>query len=503
MPSAIDSPRPTGADQAEIARGRPEAPGAASTLVLVPRLTSTESADLGAIKYPLISFLAEPWTLTAPGRHLTRATQTQGADYADWLNGVEADRLRTIEAVLSQAGAPTAGLSDSPECLADLGSWVQQWFGVLCQPLVQQRFFHDLPQYRLGQASASWAPHLRSYSRHCDVLLNSLAHDLAFIVTSHARTIRPELRWQLAFDDQRQPFYVTPGPDSPGFDLIDEVRNFLVQSLARPRGGRGAELRRWYSGTLLRGYQRAATGIAAPTVEMAFPDADSIRTDPRYRLSRPGPSDPAGPGELVDAVAAFRQAGWFETTRLSSSDLARAARAAWLAYEHEDIPLTAAEPCWRLLVLDGGRTWSEDVNADVRPGDAIHIETMFALEGIGAPGFGAFADPEEDWASRPGDVLLTFRWRRRPCELLIPSPGQHLSAALITGLNGILMAQPQPQRQRLWFLDRGPPLAIVTRATAEERDALELCTGIQLSLDPPAWWTVLAPLPDRRESGPC
>src|ERR1022692_2934881 len=139
MPSAIDSPRPTGADQAEIARGRPEAPGSASTLVLVPR-----------------------------------------------------------------------------------------------------RFFHDLPQYRLGQASASWAPHLRSYSRHGDVLLNSLAHDLAFIVTSHARTIRPELRWQLAFDDQRQPFYVTPGPDSPGFDLIDEVRNFLVQSLARPRGGRGA-----------------------------------------------------------------------------------------------------------------------------------------------------------------------------------------------------------------------------------------------------------------------
>ncbi len=122
---------------------------------------------------------------------------------------------------------------------------------------------------------------------------------------------------------------------------------------------------------------------------------------------------------------------------------------------------------------------------------------MFALEGIGGKGFGHFYDPEEDWHSRPGDLVLSFSWGRRKHRLLIPRPGPYLSPALITGLNQSLPADGQ----RLWFLDHGPPLAIVTRATAAERAALRELTGIRLDPGPPAWWTAIAPLPPPGEPG--
>jgi hypothetical protein len=75
--------------------------------------------------------------------------------------------------------------------------------------------------------------------------------------------------------------------------------------------------------------------------------------------------------------------------------------------------------------------------------------------------------------------------------LPIPAPGRYLSPALVTGLNALLPNEPD----RLWFADHGPPIAIITRATISERDNLKRLTGLRLSLDPPRWWTTLAPLP--------
>jgi hypothetical protein len=165
--------------------------------------------------------------------------------------------------------------------------------------------------------------------------------------------------------------------------------------------------------------------------------------------------------ELVDAVAAFNRAGWFERPRLTPPRLARAARAARRTFEREDIPLARDEMAWRLLLLDTHRIWSEDADAGIQPGDDVVYQlTLFALERIGGKGFNHFADPEEDWNSRPGDLLLSFYRGRRKHRLLIPRPGPYLSPALITGLNQFLPADGQ----RLWFFDHGPPTAIVTRA---------------------------------------
>jgi hypothetical protein len=203
---------------------------------------------------------------------------------------------------------------------------------------------------------------------------------------------------------------VTPVPD-PLFDLVGEVREFLVQSLARPRGTRGQELLAWHGEALWRCYQRIAIGVAPPGIDEEFPDL-RYRMAGRYKLARPRRTDPEAPPELAEVVAAFRQAGWFETSTLDPGDLARAARTAWRTFEREDIPLTAAEMAWRLLLLDTGRTWSEDAHADVRPGDEVHLTTLFAIGQIGGKGFGPFYDPEENWTSNAPDVLLSFRWGR-------------------------------------------------------------------------------------------
>jgi hypothetical protein len=126
---------------------------------------------------------------------------------------------------------------------------------------------------------------------------------------------------------------------------------------------------------------------------------------------------------------------------------------------------------------------------DAGPGDRMHESTLLALDGIGGKGFGHFADPEEDWTSSPGDVLLTFLWRRRQQRLLIPAPGRYLSPALATGLNASLPADGR----RLWFLEHDAPIGIVTSATSAERAELQRLTGLRLDHEAPSWWTALAP----------
>ena len=476
---------------------RAEAMAAPPASVLVPRIRGRDVVEPEVVGYPLIGFPWEPWTLTS---YLT-LTPAQATAWADWLSHAEARRLAVIATVLAQAGAPVGAARERPDELLTLGAWVQQWFGLVAEPFLARGvrgdpgwrpgFFQDQPEVRLGSAWAPHGPWLAGYSRSADTLLHSLAVDLAFLITDCARAARPGLRWRAACDEQFRDYFVTPDPEPPPFELLRQVREFLVQSLARPRGSRGRELRHWRSRALFGCYQRAAEGAAQRPEYEAFPGSNEYREGARYQLARPERGDPPPPADLVAAVAAFRQAGWFETSKLTATDLAAAALATWRAFEGEDIPPVAVEMNWRLLVLDNGRTWSEDVDADVRPQDNLHEQTLFAIGQVGGKGFGKFSDAEEDWASTPGDVGLSFRWRRRQHRLQLPAPGRYLSPALITGLNDLL----PPDQQRLWFCDHGPPIAVVTRATAAERDALRQLTGIRLDPDPPAWWTRLAPLP--------
>jgi HEAT repeats len=151
-----------------------------------------------------------------------------------------------------------------------------------------------------------------------------------------------------------------------------------------------------------------------------------------------------------------------------------------------------------VLLLDNGRTWSDDVNAGVRPGDRIYYQLIDEVSRIRGKTRGSLWSQEEDWTSRPGDLLLSLRMKGGKKQLVIPAPGPYLSAAVFTGLNDLTPAGAP----RLWFADQGAPLGVVTRATAGERAALQEATGLRLEPEPPDWWTSLAPLPADRQAAP-
>jgi hypothetical protein len=153
------------------------------------------------------------------------------------------------------------------------------------------------------------------------------------------------------------------------------------------------------------------------------------------------------------------------------------------------MPADPAEMAWRVLLLDNGRTWSEDVDADAQPGENLHGETLSAIAGIAGKSFNGLRDVTEEWPAASADVELDFWLGRRHHQLVLPSPGRYLSPAMLTGLNELA----SPDAPRLWFVDQGAPYAIVTRATAGERDALQRLTGLRLDADPATWWTELVP----------
>jgi len=458
---------------------------------MIPFVTDGASA---AAEYPLIAFPREPWTLTA----YMELTQVQADEWADWLNQVSDERQAISMSFLEQADAPTG---DQAEDWLALGSWLYRWFPVIAEPFMpsgyrgepgwRPGYFQDAPEYRFGR---SWTPPTSShhgYTEAADTLLHSVAVDLALLVTGRAKAARPGLRWQVSSESGSSVDFLTPDAAGSPFPLIRRTREFLVQATARPRGRKGHELRQWRTTDLYRCYQRAAADVPLPDEWEAFPGSNEYREGCRYYLVQPPRSNLEPRPELAAAIRAFRQAGWFKTSKLNDAKLAAAANATWQAHEGEEIPTATADAGWRLLVLDCGRTWSEDVNADARPGDDLHDKTLTAIIEIGGRALRRLYDAEELWSDPDGDVELRFRLNRRDQVLKIPAPGRYLSPALITGLNALL---PEAE-DRLWFADHGPPIAIVTRATISERDELQRLTGLQLSPDPPNWWITLAPLP--------
>jgi hypothetical protein len=441
--------------------------------------------------YPLLEFPWEPWS---DGLE----TQSSARAYASWLNDVGPGRLALVLPLLAAAGAPVDPLRPEPGTLAELGAWIQDAVPVMAAPMIKQGFLTDDPGYRLGWAWRAHSPQSSGYSRQLDALVGSVTHDLALLVAACARLIRPGLAWRSLFNTRYRSFVIGLDPEQPQADLIEEIAEFVTQTAARPRGDKGRDLRAWYALTLSRGYERAVHGTAVPDVQAVFPDARQPRglIGVRRSVGMPSRSDPPAAPELVTAMEQLRLAGWFEGAKRQTPVLASTARASWQAFEHEDIPLDPAQLFWRLLVLDSGRTWSDDIDAAIQPSDGIYAHLVDEISAIRGKALGRLWDASEHWDSDSGDLLLSLRMRAGKRQLTIPSPGRYISAALFTGLNEL----GPPDGPRLWFVDQGPPLGIVTRATAEERAALQDATGLRLDADPPSWWTALAPLPDRPEA---
>lgn len=453
--------------------------------VQVPRLVDSAEPEPQALEYALLKFPWEPWA---------RGTETQSlaSQYAGWLNEVAAERQAQFGSLLEAAGAPLRADGQEPADLAALGAWAQQWLATLALPFVRQGFIQLHARNRLGSASFTRSAQSQGYSRAVDALIGSLAHDFAFIVADSVRRDRPELTWRFAFDTEHRRFLVTIGTDQQAFDIIEQLIDYVVQSAARHRGALGKELRRWYGLALQRCRDRVVSGAPVADPSKVFPDFRSRFNYPRRSVSRPTRTDPPAPAELTEAAERFQRAGWFESIKLGPADLARALQSAWRRYEGEDITSDSAHPHSRILLLDGGRTWSEDVDAGIEHGDRIYGAVAECLSHVGLKAIRSLHNTEEDWASRPGELLLTLTAMRGQPEVAIPSPTPYISAALFTGLNQLL----PDEGPRLWFFDHGSPLGIVTRATQAERDALENLTGITLHRDPPGWWAALAPIPE-------
>jgi HEAT repeats len=452
--------------------------------VRAPRLAGSGQAERDALDYPLFKFPWEPW---AQGTE----TQSLAMQYAVWLNEIGPARLAAFRSLLERAGAPMPAARQEPADLAALGCWFQEWFGLVAIPFARQGFIEVDSTDRLGSAWVRPSPHSQGYSRTLDALIGSLAHDLALVVADSARRNQAHRTWQFAFDPGRQRFVITLEADQHEFDLIEHLVEFIVQSAARPRGAKGRDLKRWYSLTLQRCRDRVMTGSPVPRAYEVFPDFRSDLSYPRRSVSRPQRSDPPATAGLIEAAEKFQEAGWFESVKLSPADLARAVQAAWRAQEREDLPDDRAAMHWRLLLLDGGRTWSEDVEAEIQSGDGVYQAIAESLSHVGLKAVRGLHSTDEDWTSAPGNLHLTLEAQRGKPKVVIPSPVPYISAALFTGLNQLL----PDDGPRLWFFDHGSPLGIATRATQDERDALEQLTGISLDRDPPAWWAALAPIP--------
>ena len=260
--------------------------------------------------YPLADFPWPVWTLTSSNP----LAGEQATRWAGWLNQVESERLEMIRPVLAEAGAPVGQLPEEPEALLALGIWAQQWFSSMLRSSAGDGsgvsgFVQEKPQLRLGGAWAADRPDAPGYSPSADALLHSVALDLAFLVIEAARVQRPELAWQVVHDEERERFAVTVEQSSPPFPVLRLIRDFLVQSGARPRGLRGRELRDWRSGTLYRCYERAATGKAQISESQAFPGAAEHREGSSYLLRRPKREDPPGVGRTGSDGGSV-SAGW-------------------------------------------------------------------------------------------------------------------------------------------------------------------------------------------------
>jgi hypothetical protein len=263
-------------------RQRIEGARPARPFVPLPALDQPSRPEL---EYPLIQFPWEPWQAGL-------ATQSGARSYAAWLNDVAADRLAAIVALWAQVGAPVGGLRENPVLLAELGGWMQRMFPVLAAPMIEQGFLADDPWFRLGWAWRAQSPRSQGYSRHLDALVGSVAHDLAFMVADCVSVVRPGLSWQCFFSTERRGFLVGFDPQRPETDLVGEIADFLTQTVARPRGVRGHELRSWYGRTLLRGFERVVHGVGVPEAREVFPDAREVRGGPRPEFCPYGYSHP-------------------------------------------------------------------------------------------------------------------------------------------------------------------------------------------------------------------
>ena len=410
--------------------------------------------------------------------------------WVDWLAATESDRSVYVATVLASAGAPGVSAEESPGDLIPLGSWLEQWL-----PLVFEREFGpnwlDGELFRYDYDD----PPRPVQESPAEVLFQSLIHDLAFIVISAARVIRPDLRWQVhAWVNRAAPlvplYLATLWSEPPWINPIGYVGSFvnnvLVQTRYGERGGPPPEYLQQICDRLggdEREHWPRRMPLAPGELETLLARDREMRAAERP-MHPPRRSDPPAPPGVVTAAAAFRGAGSFARwSKLSDDDLARALAAAWLRMDWEDLPEDPEELDWSLLIFDADRTVYEDAEADVSMGNKIYVAYLRMLSKRSGGAF-RITNVKEDWKSQPGSVVVSFRLGNKRHQLVLAVGDDWINPFVITGLNNLL----PNDGSRFFFVDNGGQMALVTRATEEERRALEELRPVRLLSEPPDWW---------------
>jgi hypothetical protein len=185
---------------------------------------------------------------------------------------------------------------------------------------------------------------------------------------------------------------------------------------------------------------------------------------------------------LVAALRTYRAAGFFA----DRADLSDAALAELLQEEHEeewaerlgpdpDMPVLAEV---RLLAYDRARTWWQDLEADVLPGNDEYVRVLNEWAAISGGAFHPHRVTER-WAAPAGPVTVDVetggrRWQLRPAVR-----DDWLDLDVLGGLNMVL-AETRSAR-RFVTLSPGDQTALVTAVTPDERERIERERGLRFT----------------------
>lgn len=478
-----------------------------ATVMRLPRSANEGDGPSGReIDYELLEW---PLPLQQMG-FFKGETGEDGLAYTEWAARTEPERVPVFLDFIARAGGPSVDLSASEESLGALTGWVKDWFPSVMAPWYRTVWEND---------GTGWVVYPGGWdrseeSRRVASLNQSLAHDLGFLVVAAARRVRPELTWTLCqFRIEVKvprgappPRYWVPtlSPTALGTSPFWEPRGLLDIALhglppyfeALSEEQRVAMLQyQFYPprpvDPLVILYQTLLDPIELedpwqpPPIEEGPGAPANLFSRRRFDLRRPaGDLEPA-PEETVQAVAALRSTGWFSGAprRLDDRQLAGVLAAEWVDEEGEE--LQVGEALWEQLIgMDEQRCVVFDPESDVCAGAMMYRAVIHAL-GTRSGGLLHPTRVKEDWRRFPGEVLVSFRNGAERVEFRVDDVGDHVHPAVVTEVNRLLA----PDGPRFYFLDNGAQTAVIVRATAEERAALEARTPLRLREDPPDWWS--------------
>ncbi len=495
--------------------------------MLVPQLDS-KGRVAGSLEYDVLVPPFDRWRLI--GEQFNLLTEEEGQSYVAWVNAKEPERAGYVCTLLQDAGGPVEGLPQGLEAFEVFSAWLDLW--------VKEVY----TAWRRGswEVAPGGLPEGLFHSGGAgeeDAALLSLAHDVAFLVVSFARSARPELHWALS----RSPLGVRVGPNEPQprqhlptilpgaestlaisgvakmlsgalrLPLADpkvapflgtkpELRQHVLEREEKLRSSRRLLLAKLYR-ALVHGTALHEPGLVAgvlPDQVLPGPATD----EPGHAGAKRPLSGLLGepPGEVAGAIESYLQAGWFQSRAgMPAEVLARQLLGEWHRIAGVDILEGAKEGVLdhRLLVLDAERTWYDDIEAGVGPSAGVYADMVRALaersDGVFKPDRLA-----EDWDSRPGEVVVHCRDGGRHLDLVVVDCGDCIAPAIVSEVNLALPAGGP----RVWFVDNGGQSAIVTRATPEERDRLQSLRPVRLDEQAPPWWASVRQVASRGPDGP-